>query len=543
MDEVLNQVPPLEEYDLYAADGALRAAVRLFGGEPAERDLPEIGRTAGSAAAIRLGFEANTYVPELHTNDRFGRRIDEVRYDPSWHALMERATRFGLHAAAWHDARSGAHVARAAGFYLWNQVEAGHGCPISMTYAAVPALRHAPKLAALLEPKLAARSYDAALAPISSKKSALCGMAMTEKQGGSDVRANTTRAQFLEEDALGARYAVTGHKWFCSAPMSDLFLILAQAPAGLSCLVVPRILPDGARNAFAIQRLKDKLGNRSNASSEIEFSSSSAWLVGEEGRGVQTIIEMVNSTRLDCVNGSASLLRQALVQATHHARHRSAFGAPLVHQPAMQNVLADLALESEAAMLLLMRLARAADLAGESPAEAHLKRAGTAIAKYWVCKRAPAVVGEALECLGGNGYVEESVLPRLYREAPLNSIWEGSGNVNALDVLRAFSKTPDAYAAYRSEIEAVAGEPAVAVILHKAERDMRGEAAQAAARLCAERLAVVWQYALLREHATDEVADAFYRSRIAGDRGVLLGTLPVDVPFAAIVDRAFLMQV
>ena len=541
MDEVLNQVPPLEDCDLYETDVALRAAAGFFGGESAQRDLQEIGRAAGSAASIRLGFEANAYVPELHTHDRTGRRIDEVWFHPSWHALLQRAASFGLHGAAWHDPRAGAHVARAAGFYLWNQAEAGHGCPISMTYAAVPALRHAPKLAALLEPKLAAREYDPVLAPLATKTSALCGMGMTEKQGGSDVRANTTRAEFLEEDALGARYALTGHKWFCSAPMSDVFLILAQAPAGLSCFLLPRVLADGTRNPFAIQRLKDKLGNRSNASSEVEFSATSAWLVGEEGRGVRTIIEMVNGTRLDCVNGSAALMRQAFVQAAHHARNRKAFGALLIHQPAMQNVLADLALESEAAMLLLMRLARAADRGGGDAAEMHVKRAGTAMAKYWICKRTPAVVAEALECLGGNGYVEESVLPRLYREAPLNSIWEGSGNVNALDVLRALSKTPDAYAAYRAEVAGVADDPAVAPMLQDAERTIGGDDAQAAARLCAERLAIVWQYALLRAHAPQESADAFYRSRIKGERGASLGTLPADVPFAAIVDRAFLV--
>jgi putative acyl-CoA dehydrogenase len=401
-----------------------------------------------------------------------------------------------------------------------------------MTYAAVPALRNAPKLAALWEPKFAAKTYDPQLESVAVKTSALCGMGMTEKQGGSDVRANTTRAVRQEEDTLGTRYAVTGHKWFCSAPMCDAFLILAQAPAGLSCFLLPRVLPDGSRNVFAIQRLKDKLGNRSNASSEVEFTDSAAWLVGEEGRGVQTIIEMVNSTRLDCVNGSASLVRQALVQALHHARHRSAFGS-------MQNVLADLALESEAAMRLMLRLARCADRAPHDPHEALLKRFGTAVAKYWVCKRAPVAVAEALECLGGNGYVEESMMPRLYREAPLNSIWEGSGNINALDVLRALEKTPDAYAAYRLEIQAIAAEPAVAALLGRVEREMRDAAAQANARRCVETLAILWQYALLRADAPDVVADAFFRSRIAGDGGRAIGTLPGDTPFGPVLERAF----
>lgn len=388
----------------------------------------------------RWAEEANRYEPVLRTHDRYGNRVDEVDFHPSYHALMEVALAEGLAGAPWADDRPGAHVARAAGFMVWSTAEAGHGCPVSMTYAVVPALRAAPDLAAVYEPLLTSRVYDPGLRAPAGKRGLLAGMGMTEKQGGTDVRANTTTA--VEQP--DGTWRLRGHKWFTSAPMNDLFLVLAQAPAGLSCFLVPRVLPDGSRNTFRIQRLKDKLGNRSNASSEPEFDDTVAWLVGPEGQGVRTIIEMVTMTRLDCILGSASGTRAALAQAAHHARHRSVFGARLIDQPLMRNVIADLGLESEAATTLALRVAGAVDRArrGDAQERAFLRLA-TAVGKYWVCKRQPAAVAEALECLGGNGYDEASGMPRLYREAPLNGIWEGSGNVNALDVLRALTREPD----------------------------------------------------------------------------------------------------
>jgi putative acyl-CoA dehydrogenase len=440
---VLNQPPPLAGYDLYGADPVLAPALALQGAGWAEERLRTLGALAGSSEAIAWGEAADAHPPVLRSHDRWGRRVDEVEFHPAWHRLLGTAVEHGLHAAPWRDPRPGAQVARAAGFYLWTQVEAGHGCPVSMTFAAVPALRAAPELAATWEPKLTALAYQPELAPVADKAGALCGMAMTEKQGGSDVRASTTTAT----PAADGLWSLTGHKWFCSAPMSDAFLVLAQAPAGLSCFLVPRVLPDGTRNRFHLQRLKDKLGNRANASAEVELDGAAGWPVGEPGRGLAVILEMVNHTRLDCVVGSAALLRQAVAQATHHAAHRSVFGRRLADQPLMTNVLADLAVESEAATWLAMRVAGAFDRAAGDPAEAALRRLVTAVAKYWVCKRAPAVAAEALECLGGNGYVEESGLPRLYREAPLNSIWEGAGNINSLDVLRVLARQPEALAA------------------------------------------------------------------------------------------------
>ncbi len=545
--DVFNQPPPLVGYDAFAQDAALVEGVRREGAVWAEGWLDEIGRRAGGAEAIQLGFDANAHPPTLRTYDRYGRRIDEVEFHPAWHALMATATGWGLHANPWRDPQPGAHVARIAGFYLWSQVEAGHGCPISMTHAAVPALRAQPEIAAEWEPRLTARSYEPTFQPANGEKaSALCGMGMTEKQGGSDVRANTTRAEPVGAGGPGGEYLLTGHKWFCSAPMSDAFLMLAQAPGGLSCFFVPRVLPDGARNRIYLQRLKDKLGNRSNASSEIEIHHAWARMVSEEGRGVRMIVEMVNYTRLDCMAGSAALMRQAVAQATHHAAHRAAFGRALIDQPLMQNVLADLAIESEAATALALRVARACDSAASDPAEAHLKRLGTAIGKYWVCKRTPPLVAEALECLGGNGYVEESGMPRLYREAPLNSIWEGSGNINCLDTLRALAKEPETLTAYFDEvglarggnatldaaIDALAGET-------RALRDPDGQATlEWRARRLVERLAVVLQGSLLVRHSPAVVADAFCATRLGDAGGLTFGDLPVDVDAAAILARA-----
>ena len=438
--EVENVPPPLAEVNRFATDAVLMTA----GFEPSEAErLEELGALAGTAQAAEWGRLANSYPPELRTHDRFGHRIDEVGFHPAWHELLRVAVGHGLHATPWTGGR---HIARAAGFYLWSQVEGGHGCPISMTYSVLPALRRAPDLAAELVPGLTSTTYDPGLRPPLYKSGLLAGMAMTEKQGGSDVRANTTRAVPAD-----GHHILTGHKWFCSAPMCDLFLVLAQAPGGLSCFLVPRVLADGARNPFAIQRLKHKLGNRSNASAEVEFDETHGYLVGDAGDGLRTILDMVTLTRLDCVIGSAAGQRAAVVQAVHHARHRRAFGSRLIEAPLMREVLADLCVESAAATALFLRLARTVD-----DDERALARLAIPAAKYWVCKRTVTVVAEALECLGGNGYVEESELPRLYRESPLNSIWEGSGNVIALDVVRAASHEPASVAAVQAELATTA---------------------------------------------------------------------------------------
>ncbi|MGH8869949.1 MAG: isovaleryl-CoA dehydrogenase [Actinomycetes bacterium] len=531
--EVQNQPPPLVGHDVFSSDLALAEAVDRHGASEAADGLAKLGRLAGSEEAQRWGSDANRHPPALRTHDRYGNRVDEVDFHPAWHRLLEAALGHGLHASPWREgAGPSAHVARAAGFYVWSQVEAGHGCPVSMTYAAVPALRVDPDVAAEWVPRLTSGAYDVGLRPSSSKAGSLAGMGMTEKQGGSDVRANTTRATPLAADG---EYALTGHKWFCSAPMSDVFLVLAHAPGGLTCFVLPRVLPDGTRNPFAIQRLKDKLGNRSNASSEVEFADSWARRLGEEGRGVPTIIGMVGMTRLDCVLGSAALMRAAVAQATHHAAYREAFGSRLIDKPLMANVLADLAVESEAATALGIRLAAAMD-AGEQA----LLRIALPVAKYWVCKRTPAHVGEALECLGGNGYVEESGMPRLYREAPLNSIWEGSGSVNALDLLRALQREPVALDAFLTEVGAARGaerrlDAAITDMLQSLA-DLDG--IEGRARRLAERLALVLQGSLLVRYGDPAVADAFCASRLDRDAGATFGTLPRGVDASAIVARA-----
>jgi putative acyl-CoA dehydrogenase len=531
--EVTNQPPPLVGHDVVATDRALVDAVSAFANRSLVDDLLEVGRRAGSEDALRWGAESNANPPVLRTHDRYGHRVDEVDFHPSWHELMRVAVAEGLHGTPWDvDAGPTAHLRRAAAFVVWSQVESGHGCPVSMTYASVPALRLDPELAAQWEPGLVARSYDPGLRAPAAKSGLLAGMGMTEKQGGSDVRANTTRA--VPDQASGG-YHLTGHKWFCSAPMCDLFLMLAQAPGGLTCFVVPRVLPDGRRNPFRIQRLKDKLGNRSNASSEVELDGTWARRLGDEGRGVATIIEMVAATRLDCVLGSTALMRQAVAQATHHARHRSAFGGLLADKPLMRNVLADLAVESEAATLLAMRLAHAVD-----SGERDLRRLAVAVGKYWVCKRTPALVGEALECLGGNGYVEESGMPRLYREAPLNSIWEGSGNVNALDVMRALVREPAAVDAFLAEAEAGrGGDRRLDAALDALPKAM-ADADEAGARRLVEQMALTLQGSLLVRHSPPYVADAFCASRLGepGDWGHAFGTLPSGVDTAAVLARA-----
>src|SRR3954447_13867957 len=530
-DEVQNQPPPLVDYDVFSADSALVEGVRRHGAGAHEQRLTDLGRRARSTEALQWGVAANTHAPVLRTHDRYGHRIDEVEFHPAWHELMTVATANGLHASPWREPGPGAQVARTAGFYVWGQAEGGHGCPISMTHAAVPALRTEPSLAAEWEPRLTSYEYDPQLRTAADKTSALAGMGMTEKQGGSDVRANTTRAVPQGDGS----YLLTGHKWFTSAPMCDVFLVLAQAPDGLTCFLVPRVLPDGSRNTFRIQRLKDKLGNRSNASSEPEFDNTVAWRVGDEGRGVRTIIEMVNMTRLDCVIGSAALMRRAVAEAMHHTAHRQAFGAYLVDQPLMQNVLADLAVESEAATTLMLRLAAATD-----DGESALRRVALAAGKYWVCKRGPALAAEALECLGGNGYVEEFPLAALYREAPLNSIWEGSGNVNALDVLRAMAREPECVAAYDEEVGAAAGADArLDAAIAKLRADLTHDGAdETNARRLVEQMAIVLQGSLLVRFGHPAVADAFVASRLAGDWGHAFGTLPRGVDVRAIIDRA-----
>jgi putative acyl-CoA dehydrogenase len=537
--EVSNQPPPLEGYNLFSQDHALAEGVAGNGAGWADDQLATLGERAGSAEAIAWGNDANNHPPVLRTHDRFGNRIDHVDYHPSYHQLMTVAVEHGLHAAPWRPDhhRPGVHVARAAGFYLWSQVDAGHGCPISMTYSVLPALRRQASLLATWQPRLTSGSYDPTNRPAAEKSGALAGMAMTEKQGGSDVRANTTVAVAApDEDG----YRLTGHKWFCSAPMGDLFLVLAQAPGAVTCFALPRWTPDGRRNQVFLQRLKDKLGNRSNASAEIELDGAWAQLVGEEGRGVATIIEMVNHTRLDCVIGAAAGMRQALAQATHHCAHRRAFGRRLAEQPLMANVLADLAVESEAATTTMVRLAAAYDRAADDEHEARFRRLATAVAKYWLCKRHPVLVAEALECLGGNGFIEESVMPRLFRESPLNGIWEGSGNVICLDVLRAMTRQPESVEAFFVELARAQGADRR---LDSAVADLRRRLAgtedlESGARLMVEKMALVLQGALLVRYGHPAVADAFCASRLEHHSGRAFGTLPTGLDLAAIMERA-----
>jgi putative acyl-CoA dehydrogenase len=536
---VANQPPPLADRNLFEDNLPLVEAL--------DREGAGWARDRASAVGARWGAEpqewgrlANENPPKLQTHDRFGNRIDEVEFHPAWHQLMRQGIADEMHSLPWTVGRQGAHVARAAIYISGMQAEAGFACPVTMTFAAVPALRAQPEIAAEWEPLLLSTSYDPQLRPAHEKGSALCGMAMTEKQGGSDVRANTTRAIALDGGGPGGEYLITGHKWFCSAPMCDLFLVLAQTEDGVSCFALPRVLPDGTRNAgFQLQRLKDKLGNRSNASSEVEFREAWARMVGEPGRGVPTIIEMVGHTRLDCLLGAAAGMRVGVAQATWHAAHRSAFGKRLADQPLMRNVLADLAIEAEAATALGLRLARAYDEAQGDPAAQHFKRLATAIGKYYVCKRAPGHAYEALECLGGNGYVEASGMPRLYREAPLASIWEGSGNVMALDVLRALSRSPEALQAYLAEVDEAAGaEPRLDAFV-AALRDEFADLAEieTRARRVVERMALALQGSLLVRHAPAAVADAFCAARLAGDAGLNYGTLPAGSDFAAILAR------
>ncbi|HTA34281.1 MAG TPA: acyl-CoA dehydrogenase family protein [Solirubrobacteraceae bacterium] len=552
---VFNQAPPLENVDVFSTNTPLVEAVEREGaGWVAER-ASALGRFVGARGGPQQewGRLANENKPVLRTFDRYGHRIDEVEFHPAWHQLMSMGVEHELHSLPWTSDEPFAHTARAALYMTAMQAEAGFCCPITMTFAVVPALRAQPELAAEWEPLVTATTYDPRLVPAAEKGSAIAGMAMTEKQGGSDVRANTTVAHALNGGGAGgggggSEYEIVGHKWFCSAPMSDIFLVLAQTDDGLSCFLLPRILPDGTRNAFHIQRLKDKLGNHSNASSEVEFHGAWARMLGEPGRGVPTIIEMVGHTRLDCVIGAAAGMRSGVVSATHHTAHRSAFGKTLIDQPLMRNVLADLCLESEATTALAMRLARAYDEAGaesgassEDLSDAHLfKRLATAVGKFWSCKRAPNHAFESLECLGGAGYVEESGMPRLYREAPLASIWEGSGNVMSLDVLRALTRSPRSLEVFLDEVEQAAGANAQldAGVARLKSQFTDPATLEQRARRVVEGMALCLQGSLLVRNAPAAVADAFCASRLGGDGGLEYGTLPAGTDFDAIISRS-----
>lgn len=532
--EVANQPPEFAPRDLWADDAALREGIARGGAAAFAPRLEEYGRLAGDEL-YALGWDAHRDRPRLRTHDRFGRRIDVVEFHPNYHALMRTAIAHGVAGLSWADPQPGAHVARAALSYLHHQVEPGTSCPLTMTHAAVPVLRREPALREWAD-KAIAPAYDPRDAPIADKPGVTVGMGMTEKQGGSDVRANTTRAVALQAEG---EYLLTGHKWFFSAPMSDGFLVLAQAAGGLTCFLMPRWRPDGTRNAFRLMRLKDKVGDWSNASSEVEFDGAWAYRIGEEGRGVPTIIEMVMLTRLDCMAGAAAEMRMALAQAIHHARHRAAFGKRLIAHALMRNVLADLAIESEAATALMLRVAGAVDRAPHDPDEAAFARIAVAIGKYWLCRRAPAFVNEAQECLGGAGYIEESMLARLYRQAPLNSIWEGSGNIQCLDVLRALAKEPAAGAAVASELRAASGlHPALDGEARALSALLEGGAIEETrARYVVERTALALQAALLlRAHSP--VAGTFCRTRLQGEHGLAMGTLPADAPFDALIARA-----
>jgi putative acyl-CoA dehydrogenase len=532
MFDVTNQPPPLENYNLFSGDKVLREAAAREGAGWAEGKLTALGETLGKASTIASGFAANRYPPQLKSFDRFGHRLDEVEFHPAWHELLGIACGAGLHSSPWAKPQPGAHVARAAGFYMLSQVEAGVCCPLAMTYGSVPTLRHAPKVAAQWLPKIFATNYDARFIPIGEKTSALIGMGLTENQGGSDLRTNITRA----EPSADGSFRLYGHKWFLSAPMCDGFLVLAQAPKGLSCFFMPRWTPDGERNALRINRLKDKLGNKSNASSEVEFDGAYAEPVGEEGRGIPILIEMAGYTRLDCCVGSSSLMRQAAAQAVHHARHRTAFQKKLIDQPLMENVLADLALECEAATVLSMRLARAYDESNE--ASQAIRRVVTPAGKFWLCKRAPFVALEAMEVLGGSGYIEDSIMPRLYREAPVNSIWEGSGNVMCLDVLRAMSRAPNIADVLRGELDAADTrlKAFAKKLVDRLSSSERNDEAQA--RVLTRDLVLALQAALLIKHAPAAVADAFCASRLSGEGGGAFGTLPRGIDARAIIECA-----
>jgi putative acyl-CoA dehydrogenase len=538
---VENVPPPFENYDSWQADAALREAVQACGGAWGTDRLAAFGATCGSAERIGWGFQANENPPRLRTHDRFGHRVDEVEYHPAYHQLMSVAKENYLHALPWVDPRPGAHVVRAALLYLQTQVEAGHGCPVVMTFACVPTLNKQPDIAAQWLPKITNPVYDPRNLVHTQKNGLTIGMAMTEKQGGSDVRTNSTRAWPLGPGGPGAAYELVGHKYFVSAPMSDGFLMLAHAERGLSCFLVPRWRPDGSKNPIQVIQLKDKMGNVANASCETELRGALGWLIGEEGRGIANILEMVALTRFDCAVAAAAGMRQAAAQALHHCRHRSAFGARLAEQPLMQNVLADLALEAEAATRLGLRLAQALDRSASDEAEAQLLRIGTAVAKYWNCKRVPGHAYEAMECIGGSGVMETTIMPRLYREAPVNAIWEGSGNVQCLDVLRAIRKSPESLQALLREVGLAAGEnPRFDAHLEALQDQLPPDGCPPAlARSFVAGLALAWQASLLIRAGNAAVSDAFCAARLGGGiYGGLYGNLPAGIDYRAIIERS-----
>ena len=538
---VENQPPALRDINLYQQDAALREAVAREGAAWAEADLQSFGKLTGSAEMIELGFQANENKPVLYTHDNYGHRIDEVRFHPAYHQLMKTSLEQGLHASHWLKPQAGAHVARAAKFYLQAQVEAAHGCPVTMTSAVVPALLEQPDLAAQWLPKITALAYDQRNIPMEKKSAITVGMAMSEKQGGSDVRSNTVRAHALGAGGPGQAYELVGHKYFVSAPMCDAFLVLAQTQSGLSCFWLPRWRPDGSKNPMQIQRLKNKMGNVANASCETELRGAWAQMVGAEGRGVATILKMVTMTRYDCMIGSSSGMRQAVAQALHHCNYRAAFGKRLVEQPLMQNVLADLVIEHEAALALTMRIGRALDIGGASEHEKMLVRVGTAVGKYWICKRTPAHAVEAMECIGGSGVMEDCIMPRLFRESPVNSIWEGSGNVQCLDMLRAMHRNPGSVDAYMDEVQAGAGSDRRLdhYVARLGSELVDPSAIEYRARSVVEKMALALQGSLLVRYGNPAVADAFCAARLSGDTsGLTFGTLPRGVDCTAIVRRA-----
>ncbi|WP_328540152.1 acyl-CoA dehydrogenase family protein [Streptomyces sp. NBC_00344] len=540
--DVTNQAPRRAGLDEYGTNMPLRAAVREFGAAHHEPQLHEIGSLVGSEQFQHWAELAHTCPPALRTHDRYGNRIDEIDFHPAYHEVTGAAVRYGTHTAAWADPKPGAAVARAASFMLFAQIEPGHACPMSMSHAVVPVLQRDPDVGRDWLPGLLSRSYDPRLIAPGRKTGLTFGMGMTEKQGGSDVRANTTRATPLTSDPDDRAHLLTGHKWFFSAPQSDAFLVLAQAEAGLTCFLVPRVLPDGTTNTVRIQRLKNKLGNKSNASSEVEFDNTWAARVGEPGRGVPTIIEMVNHTRLDCVLGTTAGMRQSLSEAVWHAAHRSAFGARLIEQPAMTAVLADLALETEAATWTSLRLAHAYE-ANSGESELLFRRLATAVSKYWICKRGPHHAYEALECLGGNGYTEDWPLARRYREQPVMAVWEGSGNVIALDVLRGIARTPRSLDAFWAELEHTAGADRVLdAHIRRVRQDLGDDlldpvAAQTRARATVENMALALQASLMLRHAPTSSAEAFIGARLGDSRGHQYGILPRGTDASVIVER------
>ena len=535
-----NQPPILENYNLFASDRILCEAVKNNGGAWNDENATAFGEILGKAETLELGNLANANPPKLNTHDRFGNRLDVVEFHPAYHELMRVSIENETHTLAWTSERDGAYIARSALAFMKQQVDEGTSCPLTMTFAVVPSLKISPEIADEWLPKVLSNEYDERFLPIDEKRGALFGMAMTEPQGGSDVRANITFAEKLNDQG---EYKITGRKWFCSAPMSDAFLILAQTSKGLSCFLMPRFAPDGTKNTLYFQRLKDKLGNKSNASGEVEFHGAFAKIIGEEGRGVANIMEMVRHTRLDCAVGSAATLRRALTEAIHHCAYRSAFGKTLISQPLMQNVLADLALESEAATAFAFRLAKGFDDCKSDENGKHFTRAATAIGKFWICKRAVFALGEALECLGGNGYVEESVLPRLYRDIPVNSIWEGSGNVQCLDVLRSMQKEPSSVEALLNEINAAKKlNDFYDAHAAKLEKELlNADNLEFRARRIVEQTALALQAGILLKHAPDFVAEAFCAARLADDYS-MFGTLPNGTSVEKIIERAKTMD-